>query len=122
MDNIDSDLPVNGEQRLLANDLAAGWQREEGQGQRHVQARQRGSSLPTHSGNRPMQRATYSLLTPPSWLRLPPNHAPSFFDAATVSAQTMTPDVRRSRRFDAAWAWWAGSAARDEIEGKEGGH
>lgn len=48
-----------------------------------------------------MQRATYSLLTPPSWLRRPPNHAPSFLDPATVRAQIMTPDVRRSRRFEA---------------------
>lgn len=57
--------------------------------------------LGAHSGNRPRQRATYSFLTPPSWFRRPPNQAPSFFDASAVKAQIMTPEVRRSRRFEA---------------------
>lgn len=98
--HIHTNLAIDRKQRLFAHDLTTARERD------HQSVNDQGTCIvmsvkdTTYSGKRPRQRATYSLLTGLS--RRPPNHAPSFFDASTVSAHTITPEVRRSRRFEAA--------------------
>ena len=85
MNDVDAELTVEREQRLFADDLAA----TESEGLMRA---------PTHSGNRPTARQTYSFLTSPSIAKSSVSHR----DVSTLVEQTMTPDVSRSRRL-AVW-------------------